>query len=336
MVLEAINKNGILMIEYFSVSNCDHNLISENYELFQRLFPLINSVAPTDMPVLIIGETGTRKSLLARLIHNNSKRKRGRLLIVDCRNPDVNALEIELFGYEQNKTKQVIGKLEQSNGGSILLDEVGSAPNMIQARLLKIIQDQEIYRVGGTDVVSIDVRIIATTSDDLEFAVRAGRFRKDLFYRLAVFPIFIHPLRTFQDDVKFLADHLLKTIAYRTNKPIISISDDAMKLLMDYDWPGNVRELEEVIEYATRVEESDKLQPESLPEYINSGYKLKTAFQFNDLEDEIIPLEEAEKQAIIYAMKVTGNNIQMMAKALGINRATLCRKLEKYNLIANQ
>jgi sigma-54 dependent transcriptional regulator, acetoin dehydrogenase operon transcriptional activator AcoR len=329
------------MIDYYNVSKYNYNDdIPANCELFQCLLPLMNCVAPTNMPVLIIGEVGTKKSLIAKVIHNNSRRKNGRLVVVNCKNPNLNDLEIELFGHEKNKTNygkvQVIGKLEQANGGSILLDEIGSTPNIIQARLLKVIQDQEIYRVGGTNVVPIDVRIIATTSEELEYAIRAGSFREDLFYRIAVFPIFIHPLRTSRNDIKILAYHFLNATKNKANKTVISISDDAMKLMMDYDFPGNISELEKVIEYATNIEKSDKLQSESLPEYIRSGQKINPIFQPYDLEDKIITLEEIEKQALIHAMKITGNNIQVMAKALGVNRATVYRKLEKYNLLIKQ
>ncbi|MDQ1329325.1 MAG: hypothetical protein QG641_2614 [Candidatus Poribacteria bacterium] len=329
------------MSDYYNLSKYNYNdEIPANCELFRCLLPLIHCVAPTDMPVLIIGEVGTQKSLIAKVIHNNSRRKYGRLIVADCKNPNVNALEIELFGQEKNKTNytkmQAIGKLEQANGGSILLAEVGSMPNIIQARLLKVIEDQEIYRVGGTNVVPIDVHIIATTSEDLEYAIKAGSFREDLFYRIAVFPIFIPPLRTSRNDIKILAYHFLKTTTNRTNKTITSISDDAMKLIMDYNFPGNIRELEKVIEYATNIEKSDKLQSENLPEYIRFGYKVKPTFQSGDLEDKIITLEETKKQALIDAMRKTGNNIQMMAKALGVNRATVYRKLEKYNLLTKQ
>lgn len=320
----------------------------DNYEdkslvdckIIQNLFPLIKSVAPTDMPVLIIGEYGTRKSLIAKMIHNDSERKCGKLITVDCKNPDINALEIELFGQEQNirnqRKIQEIGKLEQAYGGSILLNEVGSIPNIIQARLLKVIQDQEIYRVGGTTAISINVRVLATTTEDLECAVNEGRFRKDLFYRLAVFPIFIYPLRTSPDDIKLLANNFLKIIVNETNKMITGISNEAMKLLVDYNWPGNIRELEEVMEYAVKIEQSYKLRPESLPDKVRFFYKIDTVFQFVDSEDMILPLEEIEKQALIQAMKITGNNVLMMAKALGINRATVYRKLEKYNLLIKQ
>lgn len=329
------------MIDYYNVSKYNYNdEIPANCELFRCLLPLINCVAPTNMPVLIIGEVGTKKSLIAKVIHNNSRRKNGRLVVVNCKNPNLNDLEIELFGHERNKTNygkvQVIGKLEQANGGSILLDEIGSTPNIIQARLLKVIQDQEIYRVGGTNVVPIDVRIIATTSKELEYAIEAGSFREDLFYRIAIFPIFIHPLRTSRNDIKILAYHFLNITKNRTDKTVTSISDDAVKLIMDYDFPGNIRELEKVIEYATNIEKSNKLQSESLPEYIRSGHKVKPTFQPGDLEGKIITLKETEKQALIHAMRITGNNIRMMAKALGINRATVYRKLEKHHLLVKQ
>jgi len=277
------------------------------------------------------------KPSIAQVIHKSSKRKHRDLLIVDCSNPDEDALEIELFGHEQevpyHHIIKKIGKLEQANGGSILLDEVGMTPSAIQARLLQVIQDKEIYRVGGTNVVSIDVRIIATTSESLESAVKLGRFREDLFYRIAVFPIYVPPLRTSRRDIRFLADYFLKSIAKKTGKPIIGISDDAMNLLINYDWPGNIKEMKEAIEYAVNVEKHSKIQSRSLPKEIYIKQKVKPALQFGNLRDRIIPLEEIEKQVLIQAMKLAGNNVQIVAKALGINRATVYRKLDKYNLL---
>ena len=314
-----------------------YDSISMSCELFHKIFSFICCITSTDIPVLIDGETGMWKPSIAQVIHKSSKRKHEDFLIVDCSNPDENALEIELFGHEQevpyHHTIRKIGKLEQAHGGSILLDEVGMTPSAIQARLLQVIQNQEIYCVGGTNVVSIDVRIIATTSESLESAVKLGRFREDLFYRIAVFPIHVPPLRASRRDIKFLADYFLKAIAKKTDKPIIGISDDAMKLLMDYDWPGNIKEMKEAIEYAVNVEKYSKIQSKSLPKEIHPEQKVKPALQFGNLEDKIIPLEEIEKQALIHAMKLTDNNVQIAAKALGINRATVYRKLDKYNLL---
>jgi transcriptional regulator with PAS, ATPase and Fis domain len=324
------------MIEFSDDSLYDnfYDSISTSCELFHKIFSFICCITSTDIPVLIDGEAGMWKPSIAQVIHKSSKRKHGDFLIVDCSNPDENALEIELFGHEQEASyHQKIGKLEQAHGGSILLDEVGMTPSAIQARLLQVIQDKEIYRVGGTNVVSIDVRIIATTSESLESAVKLGRFREDLFYRIVVFPIYVPPLRTSRRDIKFLADYFLQAIAKKTGKPIISISDDAMNLLMDYDWPGNIKEMKEAIEYAVSVEKHSKIQSKSLPKEIHPERKVKSALQFGNLKDKIIPLEEIEKQVLIQAMKLAGNNVQIAAKALGINRATVYRKLDKYNLL---
>lgn len=326
--------------EYNSAILDDHSIIPANCRLFGRVCSLIHSVSPTDIPVLIVGEMGTPKTIFAKEIHRNSKRKNGKLLAVDCTNPDVGSLEIELFGHEGNGSKHYamhkIGKIEQANGGSILLNEIGMAPNAIQTRLLQVIQEQEIYRVGGHRSVSIDVRIIATTSDNLEFAIRNGSFRKDLFYRISVFPIIIPPLRGSSEDIEFLANEFLTLISTRDNKKIKGISSDAMNLLKDYDWPGNISELEKSIEQAISVEKTDEIQSASLPKAIllRQNQTAKPDLPFIDPQTrKMLPLYEIERRSLIHALKATGNNIKRTAKILGINRATVYRKLEKYNLL---
>ena len=228
-----------------------------------------------------------------------------------------------------------IGKFEQADGGTILLDEIGEMHPSIQAKLLRVLQEREIQRIGGTSNISINVRVIASTNKDIQAAVKSGEFREDLFYRIAVFPIVIPPLREHREDIPLLAEHFLKHAKERNNKTITGISTGALQLLMGYDWPGNVRELENVIERVALFEESDVIQASSLPPEIHSAYKrfhIPTS-QGEDSEAEaILPLEEVEKQAIIHALKVTGNNIQQTAEALGIDRVTVYRKIKKYNL----
>jgi DNA-binding NtrC family response regulator len=321
------------------INNKFYDKVIINSILFRRLYPIICCVSATDIPVLILGETGTWKPLFARIIHNNSRRKRGKLLVVDFRDSSKDSLEIELFGqdyrdFSHSKVRR-IGKLEQANGGSILLNEIGEMPYVLQSRLLQVIQDQEIHSVGGDEIISTDVRIIATASKNLELAVKAGRFREDLYYRLAVFPITVPPLREYHENIEFLANQLFKTTAKRVGKPITNITSETMKILMNYDWPGNFQELANVIEYAVDQETSNMLQTSSLPEEISENGQPYDSLSKNHYKnsDRIIPLEEIERQALINALKITDNNVQLTAKALGINRATVYRKLGKYHLL---
>jgi len=311
--------------------------ISGNCEIFKKVFSLIHNVSSTDIPVLIVGETGTFKQEFAREIHKHSKRKNGRFLTVNCANPDVKSLEIELFGYENNNhyTMRQIGKLEQANGGSILLDEIGKAPSAIQTRLLQVFQEHKIYRVDGYIIVPIDVRIIATTSHNLEADVDKGKFRKDLFYRISVFPIIIPPLRECCEEIDFLANEFLKIMSKKANKNIKGISEDAMVMLRNYDWPENISELIKTIEYLVNVEKTDEIQLKNLPKEIllrQIGIN-EYAIPFIDPQTQnMLSLCELERLSLINALKVTGYNVHKAAKLLGINRATVYRKLEKYNL----
>jgi len=294
---------------------------------------LVQSVAPTNKTVLIVGEKGSRKQAIAKMIHDNSKRRYGRFIIIDLQSRMKNSVEIELFGREHvtfiSSMAQMIGKIEEANNGTIFFNEIGEMPIELQPRLLRLIQDKEIYRVGGTSNINVDVRIIASTSRNLENDVKLGKFRPDLFYRIDAFRILVPPLRKCRDDIPYLANFMLKIAAENEGKPIEGFSEEALGILMNYNWPGNMEELESVIETAVSIEETDILQPSSL----------MLTFCYNEnIEREkdnngILPLEEIEKQAIIHALKVTGNNIRKTAKALGINRATVYKKLEKYNLI---
>ncbi len=304
-----------------------------------KLFPLIQSVAPTNKAVLIVGEIGTKKDEIARIIHESSKRKYGRFVSVDLTSLQGDILEIELFGREHgslfNHAIQKIGKIEQANSGSIYFNEIGEMPLPIQARLLHLIQDKKIHRVGGTSMVPVDVRIIASTSKNLELLVKENKFRADLFYRIDAFRIFVPPLRKCREDIPFLALHILKNVSKKKGKLITNISDKALEILCNYDWPENIDELKSVIENAVTLEETNTLQAISLPLklYSDKEESDNSSSKNRCVSKDIVPLDEIEKQALIHALQVTGNNIQQTAKALGINRATVYRKLEKYNLI---
>ncbi|MDQ1328615.1 MAG: Response regulator [Candidatus Poribacteria bacterium] len=307
----------------------------------QEVFALINQASQSNITVLIQGETGTGKELIAKAIHYNSPRKNGPFIPVNCAAIPETLIESELFGHEKGAftgaVTRKIGRFEQANGGTILLDEIGEMQPSLQVRLLRVLQEREIQRVGGTGVIPINVRVIASTNTDLEFAIRTGKFREDLFYRIAAFPIIISPLREHPEDIPLLAEHFLSQASAKSKKSVSVISKEAMDLLISYHWPGNVRELESAIERGVLLETSKVLQASKLPPAIsslNNKVKLKVVKyeKQEDEDNEILSLEEVEKKAILNALKATGNNIQQSAKLLGINRATIYRKLEKYKL----
>jgi transcriptional regulator with PAS, ATPase and Fis domain len=306
----------------------------------REVFALINQASQSNITVLIQGETGTGKELIAKAIHYNSRRKNGPFIPVNCAAIPETLIESELFGHEKGAftgaVARKIGRFEQANGGTILLDEIGEMQPSLQVRLLRVLQEREIQRVGGTGVIPINVRVIASTNADLESAIKTGKFREDLFYRIAAFPILISPLREHPEDIQLLAEHFLGQASAKSEKSVSVISNETMDLLTSYHWPGNVRELESAIERGVLLETSKVLQASNLPPAILSlSNKVKPqAAKYEKQEDsEILSLEEVEKKAILNALKATGNNIQQSAKSLGINRATIYRKLEKYKIL---
>lgn len=314
-----------------------------NSKKMREVFALVHQASQSDITVLIQGETGTGKELIAKAIHYNSPRKNGPFVAVNCAAIPETLIESELFGHEKGAftgaISRKIGRFEQANGGTILLDEIGEMQPSLQVRLLRVLQEREIQRVGGLNTIPIDVRVIASTNSDLDSAIKSGKFREDLFYRISAFPIVIPPLRERIDDIPLLAEHFLSKFSAKSGKSISVISSEAMELLMKYNWPGNVRELESAIERGVLLETSGVLQVDNLPQSvlaISNKPKTKVSDDSEKVENEILPLDEIEKRALINALKITGNNIQKAAKALGINRATVYRKLEKYNLLDNK
>ena len=296
----------------------------------QEVFVLMQQAAESNITVLIRGESGTGKELVAKSIHFNSRRKSGPFVAVDCAAIPETLIESELFGHERGAftgaSTRRIGKFESANGGTIFLDEIGEMQPALQAKLLRVLQEREIQRVGGTTNIGIDIRVVAATNKDLEAAVKAGEFREDLFYRIAAFPMEIPPLRDRIEDVALLAKHFLKEHATIMGKSVGEISNQALQLLISHDWPGNVRELENAMERAVLLEKTAVLQETSLPTHICGEH--------SNLAAEIIPLEEVEKQSLIHALEVTDNSVTKAAHALGISRATIHRKLKQYRLLA--
>ena len=299
----------------------------------QQVYALMRQAAESDITVLIRGESGTGKELVAKSFHRNSPRKDGPFLAINCAAIPEALMESELFGHERGAftgaTRQRIGAFERAAGGTILLDEIGDMQPALQAKLLRVLQEREIQRVGGAGAVPIDVRVIVATNKDLEAAVEAGEFREDLFYRIAAFPILIPPLRQHRMDIPLLANHFLEKHAERSGRPISGISTAALRLLLQYDWPGNVRELDNAIERAVLLEKTDVLQVDSLPPGLVVAH---AEAHDRSTTASILPLVEVERQALARALEATGNNITQASRALGINRVTLHRKLKKYDL----
>ena len=301
----------------------------------QPMFALMQRAAESDITVLISGESGTGKELVARAIHYNSDRKAGPFITVNCAAIPETLIESELFGHERGAftgaTTKRIGKFEHANRGTIFFDEIGDMQWVLQAKLLRVLQERQIQRVGGTANIPINIRVLTATNQNLESAVEAGTFRKDLFYRIATFPIEVPPLKDRREDIPLLANYFLKKYAESMTKSIKAISPDASRLLMQYDFPGNVRELENIIERAVLLETTELLQLSSLPSQILSMISSQSILSHPD-STEILPFEEVERQTLVHALKVMDNNVTKAAQALRIDRSTLYRKLKLYQL----
>ena len=298
----------------------------------RHVYSLMKRATEGDITVLVRGESGTGKELVAKSLHFNSARKSGPYLVVNCAAVPEALIESELFGHEQGAftgaSRRRLGTFERAAGGTILLDEIGDMQLSLQAKLLRVLQERELQRVGGTSSIPVDARVIAATNKDLEAAMRAGRFRDDLYYRLAGFPIVIPPLRDRREDIPPLTTHLLHKHAERMEKTITGIAPAALALLEQYPWPGNVRELENVIGRAVLLETSDLLQADSLPSHLWPA----PAANAPAGERPVLPLAETERQALEHALQASAHNITHAAQTLGINRTTLYRKLKRYHL----
>jgi DNA-binding NtrC family response regulator len=292
----------------------------------QDIFDLICDVAPMDSTVLITGETGTGKGLAAKAIHTNSPRCNGPFVTVNCGAIPEHLMETELFGHQKGaftdakETKK--GRLELAHGGTIFLDEVGEIGMRMQIDLLRVIEDRVFYRVGGTQPLEVDFRVIAATNRDLAKAIKDGSFREDLFYRLNVVSMTMPALNQRKEDIPLLAEHFLQRFIQETNKSIDKIDREAMDELMLYDWPGNVRELENAIERAVVVGKERQIMPENLPILCHEPLQ---APRNNSLK-------EVEKAHIRQILTDYDWNIARSAKTLGIDRSTLYSKIKRYEI----
>jgi DNA-binding NtrC family response regulator len=306
------------------------DIISKNARM-QQIFQLIRDVASLRSTVLIQGESGTGKELIARAIHFCGERAQKPFVGVSCAALAETLLESELFGYEKGAFTgagtQKKGKFEQADGGTIFLDEIGDISPKLQMDLLRVLQERAFYRVGGSAEIRLDVRVIAASHVNLQEAVRDGRFRDDLFYRLNVITIEIPPLRERLEDVPLLADHFLEHLAVEIGKDVDEICEDALDVLLAYQWPGNVRELENAIERAMVTCKSRVLTREDFSFLSN---------QINGPWDRAglppVTLAELERQAIEAAIRRSQGNIKEAAAQLGIDRSTLYDKIKKYEI----
>jgi transcriptional regulator with PAS, ATPase and Fis domain len=305
--------------------------------LIQEAMNAALQAAKSSAAVLITGESGTGKEACAIFIHQASKRADASYIKVNCAAIPAELIESELFGYEAGaftgaKTEGKPGKFELAHKGTILLDEIGDMPLNMQAKLLRVLQEQEIERVGGTKPIKVDFRLIASTNKDLQEMIKKGTFRMDLFYRLNIFNINTPSLRSIPEDIPEIASFLMNELSKKENMPAKIITIAAMNALQRYPWPGNVRELRNVIERALIITEGHEIQLQHLPTRI----KLLGQKSSNSPQKYIVPLRdavaEAESKVIIAAIRSVGGNKQEAAKILGIHRTVLYQKLKKYNI----
>ncbi len=333
--LEILEKSVVLALEEKRIFWEEDSFLTKNPYLL-KILEKLKVVAQSSVPVLLVGESGTGKELLSKYIHKHSPRKNGPFVAINCAALPESLLESELFGYEKGAfsgaTYQKKGKIEIADGGTLLLDEITEMHPQLQSKLLRVLQEGEVDRLGGYHPIKVDVRIISTTNRDIEKEVKEGRFRGDLYYRINVITVKIPPLRERKEDIVFLANYFLEKFSRLYKKDIKGLSEDAKKFLLEYQFPGNVRELKNMIERGVLTCQGDVLSvkdlidPFSFEEAPSSNYG--TSFDLDSIE--IKPLEVLEREAILKALKACKGNKTKAAKLLGITVRTLRNKLKLY------
>ena len=317
--------------------------IDKTYELdgiigssqaMHKVIVTMQQVAPSHIPVLITGESGVGKELIAQAVHNHSQRSKQHFVPLNCAGLSESILEDELFGHVKgaftgaDRDRQ--GRFEYADGGTLFLDEVGDMPMLMQAKLLRVLESGEMVRLGANDTRHVDVRLISATNCDLDQMVRERRFREDLYFRIKGVQIHLPPLRQRREDIALLAHHFVEHYAKQMNKPAIGLTQEAQALLMGYDWPGNVRQLMNVIQNMVVVAEGDRIEPRDLPAEIRDA-AASGGEQAQDVAGGL-SLDQIEKQAIRNALRLNNGNREQAAKVLGIGERTLYRKLKEYGL----
>jgi two-component system NtrC family response regulator len=308
-------------------------VIADSPQMAQVL-ELVVRVAPTETTVLILGESGTGKELIARAIHGSSPRARGPFIAVNCAAIPENLLESELFGHVKGAftgaIRDRVGKFEAAEGGTIFLDEIGEMRPELQVKILRVLEERTLERVGDNRLIRVDVRVLAATNKDLTKAIQAGEFREDLYYRLNVVPLQIPPLRERREDIRPLAQHFLKRLGA---SPRLSIAPDAFRALETYEWPGNVRELENALERAMIFQRGDLITLADLPETVRAPKTREAAAVSMSLPESGLSLEKVEKELILRALQKHDWNQSRAARYLGITRHTLLYRIEKHNIV---
>ena len=315
------------------------NIIGQSPKMMV-LYDLLEKVSPTKTNILITGESGTGKELVAKAIHYNSPRKEKPFVTLNCGAIPESLIESELFGHMKGAFTDAIatkkGLFEVADEGTIFLDEISELPLLMQVKLLRVLQDKEFKRVGGTEDIRVDVRIISATNKDLEEAVKEKRFREDLFYRLNVIQIKLPPLRDRKEDVQILASHFLKKYSEELNKNILKISPEALQILLDYEYPGNVRELQNIIERAVALESQQELTTHNLSSYLNEQPLMRKGPIDIDIPSEGVYLEkiveDLERTLLLKALDKTKGIKKKAAELLHINFRSMRYRLEKYGL----
>ena len=313
------------------------NIVSKNEKMI-NIFEVIKKVAPYKSTILITGESGTGKELIARALHYSSDRSQRPFIPVNCGAIPENLLESELFGHVKGAFTDAIrtkkGLFEEADGGTLFLDEIGELPTQLQVKLLRVLQDGEIRRVGESKSIQIDVRIISATAKDLTKEVNEGRFREDLFYRLNVLPIYIPPLRERKEDIPLLVPHFINKYSQSMNKPVVGITSKALDALMDYKWYGNVRELENTIERAIVLTDRENIELENLPIEIQN---FQDQVQLTPLDEEDYSIKKASKflemNLIKKALKKTKGNHTHAARLLELSHRALLYKIKEYGIV---
>jgi two-component system response regulator AtoC len=327
-------KNRELISAYFESEGGPLPEVIGSGPAIEQVLSLARKVAQSDSTVLICGETGVGKELIAKTLHWASKRRQKPFVKVNCAAIPETLAESELFGYEKGAFTGAAtskpGRFELANEGSIFLDEIGDMPLALQSRLLGVLQDKVIERVGGVKTTTIDVRVIAATNRDLHADTAAGRFRSDLFYRLNVVPILVPPLRERKEDIVPLVGHFLKRFASRERRPVKQVRPEVIDAFLRHDWPGNIRELENTVERIALMSDSDELGPELLPAELCGPISGPSRLGFKERLGDIVC--SSEKQMIEDALNKTGQNRTWAAELLGISRRTLQNKIKEYGI----
>ncbi|WP_028580661.1 sigma-54-dependent transcriptional regulator [Desulfogranum japonicum] len=314
--------------EQFSFSN-----IIGNCSSMQDLFQNLRIIAPTDATVLITGESGTGKELIANALHENSLRKDNVFIKLNCAALNENLLESELFGHEAGAftgaNKQRKGRFELANGGTLFLDEIGDMSLPTQAKILRVLQEGEFERLGGSTTIQVDVRVLAATHKNLEDMISEGLFRQDLYYRLSVVPVELPPLRSRSTDIPELCNHFLRKYAQKNKKDIQGIHPEALSILTQYNWPGNIRELENTIERAVILCQGEYVSFRELPTHM---VPKSLSDNISQPDDPQFTLRDMEREVIRSTLALTNNNKSETAKKLGIARQTLLNKIKEYDL----